>query len=158
MRNVDVHSNMQIGLLQHSQHCSHAPCTDLARRTASRCWLPNQQSAVTGNGTLSPLGQLYSSFTGPRLVAPPPIAPTTTTTTIPPCRTSQAGGRVRQKIGDRCMRLWIIEKGSAICRAQEHSSLTSYGKRTWPTQPMSCFQLLPWLITNLVEQWNLQHQ
>ena len=46
---------------------------------------------VYSNGTLSPLGQLYSSFTGPRLVAPPPIAPTTTTTTIPPCRTSQVG-------------------------------------------------------------------
>ena len=162
MCNVDVHSNMQIGLIQHSQHCSHAPHTDLARRTASRCWLPNQQPAVTGNGTLSPLGQLYSSFTGPRLVAPPPIAPTTTTTTIPPCRTSQAGG-ARQKIGDRCMRLWIIEKGSVICRqAQERSSdeqlWKTYLTGLLSTNGMLSARSLPWLIPKLVEQWNLQHQ
>lgn len=46
---------------------------------------------LSGNGTLSALGELYASFTGPRLVAPPSIAPQTTT--LPPCRTSQAGER-----------------------------------------------------------------
>lgn len=44
---------------------------------------------VYSNGTLSALGELYASFTGPRLVAPPPIAPPTTTP--PPCRTAQVG-------------------------------------------------------------------
>lgn len=44
---------------------------------------------VYSNGTLSALGELYASFTGPHLVAPPSIAPQTTT--LPPCRTSQVG-------------------------------------------------------------------
>eukprot|EP00435_Cladocopium_sp_Y103_P066790 s244_g29.t1 len=51
--------------------------------------IPSAAYLFEGNGTLSALGELYASFTGPRLVAPPPIAPPTTTP--PPCRTSQVG-------------------------------------------------------------------
>lgn len=74
-----------------------------------------------------------------------------------------AGRGARQKIGDRCMRLWIIEKGSVICRqAQEHSSdeqlWKTYLTGLLSTNGMLSARSLPWLIPKLVEQWNLQHQ
>lgn len=60
---------------------------------------------IYSNGTLTPLGELYSSFTGPTLYSPPPVAATTTTTTPPACRTAQAGEECYDSI------IWAMTQG-----------------------------------------------